>query len=309
MAEERIPPIARDALRHIREDRQHGASYLARAAAQALRETARTLRADGSASALAEMRSIARLFAQARPSMAPLANTAARVWAAGAGEGTIPSRLAGMAAEAKSLATSEKAWMTAIVRAATDAGIHGTVFTHSQSGTVEQTLIGLACPPARVPKAMVTTSFPGGEGVAAARQLAMAGVPVTLVADAAIGVYVPQADAVVVGADSIRADGSVVNKVGTYPLALVAAAARVPVYIVAESLKIAGPRFVLTLEQMDPNEILSAPVPGIRAENPYFDVTPAKLVQAYITEVGILDCRGVRERAERAGAALAVLRG
>ena len=62
----------------------------------------------------------------------------------------------------------------------------------------------------------------------------------------------------VLGADSVRANGDVVNKVGSYPLALVAREARVPVYVLAETLKIAAPDFPL---QLEPLEWPEAPLP------------------------------------------------
>jgi translation initiation factor 2B subunit (eIF-2B alpha/beta/delta family) len=93
---------------------------------------------------------------------------------------------------------------------------------------------------------------------------------------------------VVLGADSLRADGSLVNKVGSYPLALVAQAARVPVYVLCETLKVAPDGWPLALEEMDPSELLPAPIPGVTARNVYFDRTPAAYLTAIITERGIL---------------------
>jgi translation initiation factor 2B subunit (eIF-2B alpha/beta/delta family) len=148
----------------------------------------------------------------------------------------------------------------------------------------------------------LTESRPGGEGIALARALAPAGWRITLIADAAVGTFVREAAAVVVGADSIRADGGVVNKIGTYPLAMVAQRAGVPMYVLAESVKIAAPSAPLVLEAMDPRELLPEPVPGISARNPYFELTPAELVTATITERGHLsqqDIAAIAGDAER----------
>jgi translation initiation factor 2B subunit (eIF-2B alpha/beta/delta family) len=82
--------------------------------------------------------------------------------------------------------------------------LHGTVFTHSRSGTVERVLVALAQQPGKLVGALVTESRPGGEGVATARALAAAGLHVTLVADAAVGLMASEATCVVLGADSIR---------------------------------------------------------------------------------------------------------
>src|SRR5260370_735480 len=139
-----------------------------------------------------------------------------------------------------------------------------------------------------LPALWLTGSRPGGEGVALARALAPIGWQITLIADAAVGMFVREAAAVLVGADSIRTDGGVVNKVGTYPLALAAQRAGVPMFVLAESVKIAAPSAPLVLEEMDPRELLPEPVPGVAARNPYFELTPAELVNATITERGRL---------------------
>ncbi len=131
--------------------------------------------------------------------------------------------------------------------------------------------------------------------------------PVTLVADSACGLFIEQADAVVVGADSVRADGSVVNKVGTFPLALMAREAHVPVYVLCETLKIAAPDFPLVLEEADVTQLLPVPQPGVTPRNIAFDHTPAALITSIITERGILARSGVSTYADAAGRALAHL--
>src|SRR5579863_28933 len=242
----------RATVRMLREDRTHGASWLAQAAARALCDAATMIGAltDTFAmeTAAAEWRASARELAHARPSMAAVATTVARIVAAGwgeysatasAGSAALADALAQAQAEAlRLLATWESAGshITAHARAL----LHGTILTHSRSGTVEQVLRTLASGPAAViERVIVTESRPGSEGVALARALAARGVPVTLIADAAAGLVAGHAQCLVVGADSVRPDGSVVNKVGTYPLALVARAAHIPCYVLAESVKVA----------------------------------------------------------------------
>ncbi|MGI9031459.1 MAG: S-methyl-5-thioribose-1-phosphate isomerase, partial [Ilumatobacteraceae bacterium] len=100
------------------------------------------------------------------------------------------------------------------------------------------------------------------------------------------------ADAVVVGADRIAANGDVANKIGTYPLALAAARAGVPFVVAApeSTVDLATPTGAdIAIEERGEDEVLafggrrSAP-PGSRAFNPAFDVTPADLVTAIVTE-------------------------
>ena len=89
-------------------------------------------------------------------------------------------------------------------------------------------------------------------------------------------------DAVVVGADRIAANGDVANKVGTYPLALAAARAGIPFVVAApESTVDTGTPTgaSIEIEERDPAEVAAGP-----AYNPAFDVTPADLVTAVVTE-------------------------
>jgi ribose 1,5-bisphosphate isomerase len=312
------------AIERVRGDREHGASWLAREAARALEAAAATLvsgidagRGDDPLTLAEQLRTLASELAHARPSMAPLATTVAHAWAAGWPSGAHPrpetadaslNALSRVRAEAARLAA---AWDEASQAIAGHARtlLHGTVFTHSRSGTVERVLTTLAAEPGRLARVVVTESRPGGEGVATARALAAAGLPVTLVADAALGLEMDQVTSVVLGADSLRADGSLVNKVGSYPLALAARTAGGPVYVLCETLKIAPEVWPLVLEEMDPAELLPMPIPGVTVRNVYFDRTPAAYLSAIITERGILAPADVNAMARSAAQELQSLDG
>lgn len=305
-----LPDEIAAAIQAIRDDREHGASWLARAAAQALLEAGERYRDAPDETWNAMMGATARALVTARPSMAAVANAAARVWNAGQSAMSSSPRDA-LLVEAKRLATqSEQTQQTLCNNAAKL--LSGTIYTLSRSGTLESILRELGQGHI-IERVIVAESRPGGEGVALGRSLAQARLPVMLVADAAAGVFIGGATCVALGADSLRADGSLVNKVGSYPLALVAKMARKSVYVVCETLKIAAPDFPLELEEMDPAELLPDADAGaaserLSARNPYFDVTPASLIAAYITEEGILDRDAIARHAETAGAALARLR-
>lgn len=299
----------------LRADHEHGASWLAREAAAALAQAA-AIAADGlpcpsdaHAAALQPLRQAARDLAHARPSMAAIATTVARIcaaaWPPGAPPSTAAEALDRLRAEAHRLAAAWDASAAAIARHAQPL-LTATVLTHSRSGTVERVLAQLA-QEGSVRALIVTTSLPGGEGTALAQALTARGVDVMLIADAAVGWAVPRVDAVVLGADSVRADGSLVNKVGSLPLALSARQAGVPVYVLCESLKIAPAGWPLTLEEMDPAELLPASAPHLRARNPYFDHTPADLIAAVITEMGPVSREDIARLAEAAARELAAL--
>jgi methylthioribose-1-phosphate isomerase len=120
-------------------------------------------------------------------------------------------------------------------------------------------------------------------------ELRQAGIPHRVVADSAAGSLMAQGlvDRVVVGADRIAANGDVANKVGTYPLAVLATRHGVPFYVAApvSTIDPATPDGgAIPIEERDPAEVLT----GGDAFNPAFDVTPAELVTAIVTEAGVL---------------------
>ena len=129
-------------------------------------------------------------------------------------------------------------------------------------------------------------------------ELAAAGIPVTVIPDSsACGLLASgRIDAVVVGADRIAANGDVANKVGTFSHAVAARRAGVPFYVAAPTSTLDPATAVggdITIEQRDPTEVHGTqprvtPVDGVTVWNPAFDVTPAELVTAIITEVGVL---------------------
>jgi len=114
------------------------------------------------------------------------------------------------------------------------------------------------------------------------------GIPHTVIADSAAGglLAAGEVDCVFVGADRIAANGDTANKVGTYPLAVLAARHEVPFYVVAPSssidLGVAGGAEI-PIEERDPAEVSSR----FGAWNPAFDVTSAELITAIVTEHGV----------------------
>lgn len=129
-------------------------------------------------------------------------------------------------------------------------------------------------------------------------ELAEASIPHRLVVDsaAAWAMASGEVDCVVVGADRIAANGDVANKIGTYQLALAADRHRIPFVVVApESTRdpdIASGREIV-VEERPANEVtgfggIATAPPGTVAFNPAFDVTPAELITAIVTEHGVL---------------------
>jgi methylthioribose-1-phosphate isomerase len=130
-------------------------------------------------------------------------------------------------------------------------------------------------------------------------ELQQRGIDVTLICDsmAAQVMREGRVQAVVVGADRIAANGDTANKIGTYGVALLAAAHEIPFYVAAPSstfdLSLASGDEI-PIEQRDPREIThgfgrqTAPE-GVKVYNPAFDVTPARLIRAIICEHGVIE--------------------
>ncbi len=128
-------------------------------------------------------------------------------------------------------------------------------------------------------------------------ELLQEGIDVTLICDsmAATVMRRERIDCVIVGADRIAANGDVANKVGTYGLAVLAQAHGVPVYVAAPRSTIdltTATGDQIPIEERSADEVTSvmgcrtAPA-GVRALNPAFDVTPAELVTALVSECGV----------------------
>jgi methylthioribose-1-phosphate isomerase len=181
-----------------------------------------------------------------------------------------------------------------------------TVMTHCNAGSLATVRYGTALAPIYVAtsrglhiQVLAGETRPLLQGSRlTAWELTQAGIPTTIICDGAAAAVMRtrQIDAVIVGADRIAANGDVANKIGTYSLALAAQAHGIPMYVAAPLSTVdlataSGDDIVI--EERNPDEIL-APfgiaigAPGARAFNPAFDVTPASLITALITERGLV---------------------
>lgn len=122
-------------------------------------------------------------------------------------------------------------------------------------------------------------------------ELGQAGVPTTLICDnmAASIMAAGKIDAVVVGADRICANGDTANKIGTYGLAVLAHHHNIPFYVAAPCSTIdwkLAQGSLIPIEERDANEVTDCIPEGVEIFNPAFDVTPAELITAIVTEKG-----------------------
>ncbi|KAB1187389.1 MULTISPECIES: NUDIX domain-containing protein [Haloferax] len=260
----------------VREDETHGSAWISLRALEVLRDAATD------ADSWDVLVSFGRRLRDARPSMSAVANRVNRVMAdTDEAPETVRRRAeatidAAVAADGRAAAESAQLLRTRE---------YDRVATVSRSGTVVAALEDAR------PAVVVAESRPGAEGLSVAEELASDGLDVTLTTDAALPglVAAGDIDAVLVGADSVLASGAVVNKVGSFPVALAAARADVPVFAVCARDKIRGDdEFV----GEDGGPLYDGEEP-VATENPVFEVISPDLVAGVVTEGGVLDATDV----------------
>ncbi|MFO0956142.1 MAG: S-methyl-5-thioribose-1-phosphate isomerase [Isosphaeraceae bacterium] len=216
-----------------------------------------------------------------------------------------PDLVVRLVAEADTIAMEDRAMCRAIGRHGADMILDGQgILTHCNAG-------GLATADYGTALAVVFTAHEQGKAIRVfadetrpllqgarltAWELKQRGIPVTLLCDnmAAQVMKEGRVQAVLVGADRIAANGDAANKIGTYGLAVLAHAHAIPFYVAAPSSTF--DRSIpdgghIPIEQRDPREVThawgrSTAPEGIDVYNPAFDVTPAHLIAAIITEKG-----------------------
>lgn len=151
------------------------------------------------------------------------------------------------------------------------------IMTHSISSTVKKIFEQLSKKPVEI---IVTESRPGDEGKVLAAYLVELGFKPTYITEAQINLWMPKVTKVIVGADALLGDGSVINKCGTSLMAMSAQYHGVPVYVCAEAFKQTN-NTEYELEQMDPAE-LQLNVAGVEVSNSYFERVAAELVTWWI---------------------------
>jgi translation initiation factor 2B subunit (eIF-2B alpha/beta/delta family) len=163
------------------------------------------------------------------------------------------------------------------------------VYTHTLSETVLGMLTELHRM-GKIKRVNVTESRPNNDGWETARRLAELEVDTHLYIDAAMPAAIENAHLMLSGAEIINQDGSVVGKVGAYPAALFCQHLARPVYIVADTNKINHMEWHnFQLNPLTASELgWSGTLSKVQISGTIFDLTPAQLIHAYATELGIL---------------------
>ncbi|MEP6909333.1 MAG: hypothetical protein ABI896_02740 [Actinomycetota bacterium] len=266
----------------LRDDREHGASWMARRAVETLLEVSRDA-AENCDDLVDCLVSAGRELAESRPGVGAIAGATGRVLAAANAHRYLELD------ELRQLIDEEgKGLLDGRERAAASIAIQlherlagSVVLTHSASATVREAL--LHTPPAR---AICTVSEPIGEGRAFAEELRAEGLNVDLVEDADAAAALDDATLLLLGADTVFRDGTLNNKIGTTALAEAAAARQTPVIVACEIVKLA------------PIEAAAAPEQS-EAERALFELTPPHLITEIVTEEGAVSSDGVGALVDR----------
>ena len=273
-----LPPGVDAAIQAVAEDRMSGASAIARKALDAMM----ALVADGRSGSSEGLALAARRLSEAQPTMAIVHNVAT-LFARLVGEGMDPREV--RAQIQQELDTAQERIARTFLKVA---GSHLSVVTLSDSSAV-RAVLALLEEKKRLDVVYVLESRPLLEGRTLAKALADLGVHVQLLADAAGLGCLAHAVLVLVGADAVLRDGSVINKIGTYGLALAARDHGRPFHVACETLKFdarhdAGswPGAVSRGRE----EVWAEAPPEIEVANRYFELTPARLITTILTERG-----------------------
>ncbi|MFC3477323.1 ribose 1,5-bisphosphate isomerase [Halobacterium litoreum] len=287
-----LVPEVEETAEDIAEMEIRGAATIAAAAADALAAQAEASDAETPAEFREEMRSAARHLRDTRPTAVSLPNALRYVLREM--EGETVSELRATAVDAA------EAFEAQLDRAQDDLGEIGanrlrdgdTVMTHCHS-TDALACVKAALDDGKHIEAIVKETRPRKQGHITAEQLREWGVPVTMVVDNAARRYLDDCDHVLVGADSIAADGSVINKIGTSMLAVAARERGTPIMVAAQTLKLHPDTLTghtVEIEMRDETEVLSdeerEALGNPDVDNPAFDVTPPRYVDAIVTERG-----------------------
>lgn len=268
-------------------DREHGSRWLVREAVLILRDLAQAKIASPDEH-MRRLYAAARQLAGARPAMAAFSSTVSHLLNVRGGPEAV--------AQQATRLLNEYDNAPARIGAYAQPYLKGCLMTCSISGTVLEVLA--ACHQ-QIGHIIALEGRPRYEGRTMAQELLQRGFAVTVITDAQADIFLPQCQAVVVGADSILANGDVLNKAGTALLGWAAQGHHIPFYVLCEALKISPGRWaddpahqqenLHMLEEKEGEEVWDQSAPGLTVRNFYFDRTPAALVSAWITERGILD--------------------
>lgn len=272
-----------------------GAGKIARSAAGALRDYADSCSATDRKDLVDRMREAAGQLYSTRPSAVSLRNGILLTLKGAELEGTMEGVRKRIMDQADEFIRSSHEALERISRYGSKRIPKGSrVLTHCNSSAA-LSVIEAAYLDGRVEEVYSTESRPWRQGHITSRWLAERDIPVTMIVDSAVRYFMNDMDIVCVGADTITANGAVVNKIGTSLISLAAHEARTPMMVCAETYKFSVETLtgnLVEIEDRGPDEVADPlrpeEFPGVKFRNPVFDFTPPEYIDAIVTESGVI---------------------
>ncbi|NJN66365.1 MAG: initiation factor 2B [Chloroflexaceae bacterium] len=286
-------PLTDQALAAIAANHQAGAAEIAEQAASALLQYINTDESPTPDTFRQHLLTIGWEFIRAQPTMAPLVNLVnSMLWDLESRDsvGVLRQRASNAASTfRRRLHVHEAAIAESVLQLIPE---KARVLTMSRSSTVLAALRH-AHRAGRRFSVICGEGRPGCEGQMLATELSEQGIPATLVIDALAIAMVAQSHLVLVGADHLR-EHELVNKVGTYGMALAARASSVPIYALCGSDKFLPPGYRPPPQTVWPaRQVWDNPPDLVTIRNIYFDHTPLSLMTGIVTEKGVLPTIGI----------------
>jgi len=297
----------RDVVLAIKEMRVRGAPAIGVAAAYGIALGAQGIESSSKAEFFSQFEQILQAFSASRPTAVNLFKAIGRMRKIAATGSTITEMKEILISEAKRIHQEEIEASRRLSEVGAELIKDGfTILTHCNAGPLATAGYGTALGVIKAAKeqgkgvsVIATETRPLLQGARLTTwELRQENIPVTLVTDSMAGYFMHQGkvDCVIVGADRIATNGDVVNKIGTYALAVLAKENNIPFYVAAPSSTIdfslsSGDR--VPIEERNPREVThiqGIPIApeGVKAANPAFDVTPHNYISTIITERGII---------------------
>ncbi len=275
----------------IRSMEVRGAGRIATAAAASLRDFSLTLEVKSLDEFNAELEKAANLLLKTRPTAVSLSN-AIRMVRKYKAEDVDGARQAVVLNANNFIENSQKAVEKIGQIGSRRIRDGDTVLTHCNSQAAIS-VISAAHNSGKKIKVIATESRPRFQGITTIGMLEKLGIETELIVDSAARSVMNEVDLVVVGADVITANGTLVNKIGTAQIALCAREARTSFMVAAETYKF-SPKTILgelvTIEEREPMEVLPdiSKYQHVKVRNPAFDVTPHQYIDLICTEAGAI---------------------
>ncbi|MGD0079404.1 MAG: ribose 1,5-bisphosphate isomerase [Methanoregula sp.] len=284
-----------DTAEKIKSMEVRGAGRIARAAAEALRDHAASVRSSDVAAFRQEMERAAATLVATRPTAVSLPNAVHIVMAGLEHASTTEEAREGLIHRAARFIQSSQ---HAVEKISGFGARHirdgDTILTHCNSEVALGCIIEAHRSGKKI-EVFATEVRPRNQGLITIRTLNDAGIKTNFIVDSAVRSYIHDVDLVIVGADAVTVNGAVVNKIGTSQVAHTAAEARVSVLVAAETYKFAPQTIMgdlIRIEEREANEVLADEIartlPNVTVRNPAFDVTPAEYIDLIVTEQGAI---------------------